>query len=77
MVVKVVGHRRVCGTSKKNGNPFDFWEVFIEHPQLGVSGIVAENVTLNVSDFPVPPVIGADYNLDRDAKGYLIQFCEV
>ena len=76
MVVKVVGHERVSGTSKKTGKPFDFYKVYVEYERQGVSGVCSDSLILQAASYPVPPLIGVDYNVDRDFNGYLISFTE-
>ena len=75
MKVRVVGKESVSGTSKKTGKAFAATIVHLSFKKARCEGSAVESVWLDPADCPVADiVVGKDYNLDRDSRGYVIGF---
>lgn len=75
MKVSVVGKEHVSGISKKTGKPFDNNLAHISYSKAGVTGAATEVLWLDVADFPLDSIhVGRTYDLDRDNRGYMINF---
>lgn len=75
MIINVVGRRRVSGTSKKTGKPYDFSEVHFLAPARFVEGSVGRSVSVDPSLCPYDKiVVGRDYIADFDFDGRLVAF---
>jgi len=75
MKVNVLGKEYVSGTSKKNGKPFAANVVYISHKKNGVEGMCVDNVWLDPVGYPLDGIrVGSVYDLDRDSRGFVIDF---
>ena len=75
MKVKVLGKEYVSGTSKKTGKDFAGTVVHVSHKKNGVDGLAVEAIWLDPVSYPLSSVVvGAEYEVDRDNRGYLLSF---
>lgn len=75
MVIKVIGKQHMEGTSKKTGQPYNFNSFHFIAPARGVEGMAAQTVNLDPAIYPYGEVvIGREYELDFDQRGYCISF---
>jgi len=75
MKVRVVGKEFASGTSRKTGKAFASTIAHIVFPKTRCEGQAVESIWLNPEDYPVEKiVVGKDYNLDRDSRGFVIGF---
>lgn len=75
MKVTVVGKEHAEGISKKNGKPYSSTKVHVTHKQNRIEGLAAEVVWLDAASYPLDSVqVGKVYDLDRDNRGYVIDF---
>jgi len=78
MKVNVVGKEYVHGTSKKTGKEFEGNVVHCTHRKQGCEGLVAESIWLNPDDYPLSGIeVGKTYEVDRDQRGYIVEFSKV
>lgn len=78
MEIKVIGKQHMEGTSKKTGQPYNFNAIHYNAPARGVEGVAAKTVNLDPSLFPFSDVIiGAEYDLQFDERGYCVSFLPV
>ena len=72
MKVCVIGKEHAEGTSKKTGNPFSNTVV---HKKNRVEGQAVEAIWLDAKTFPLDAIqVGKTYDVDRDNRGYVIDF---
>lgn len=75
MRVTVIGKERVDKVSKKTGEKMDKTIVHFTHKKRGVEGVAVQSVWVDASFLPYAEiVVGKDYALDRDERGYLEDF---
>lgn len=75
MKIKVIGKQHMEGTSKKTGQPYNFNSIHFNAPARGVDGLAAQTVNLDPALYPFSDVIiGAEYELDFDQRGYCVSF---
>ena len=78
MKVTVVGKRHLSGTSRKTGNPFNNSVVYVTCPQSGVDDLTVDSLWLDANQYPIDTIkIGSTYDVDRDARGYIVGFAPV
>ena len=78
MKIKVIGKAHLQGVSKKTGNPYDFIQVHYNGRARGVEGLAALTLSLDPRDFPYADVVvGGDYNVEFDNRGYIVEFLPV
>ena len=75
MRVKVIGKEYASGTSKKTGKDFAATVAHISFKKNKCEGVAVESVWLDPVTYPMGDiVVGKDYNLDRDGRGFVIGF---
>lgn len=75
MKVRVVGKESASGTSKKTGKAFAATIAHVSFKKTRCEGNAVESVWLDPTDYPIADiVVGKDYNLDRDSRGFVIGF---
>ena len=75
MKCMVLGKEFVSGRSKKTGNDFASNVVHVSHKKNGVEGLVVESIWLDPASYPLPSIcVGAEYDVDRDSRGYVLDF---
>ena len=73
MKIKVLGKEHKSGTSKKNGKPYDFNVLYYTAPRFGVEGISSESALIPPDAISLADiVIGKDYEVDYDGRGYFV-----
>ena len=78
MKIKVIGKAHLRGVSKKSGNAYDFIQVHYNGKSRGVEGQAALTLSLDPADHPMDSVIvGGDYNVEFDNRGYIQEFTPV
>ena len=78
MKIKVLGKEHKEGKSKKTGNEYSFNVIYYNTPRNGVEGVAADSTIIDPQICPLRDiVIGKDYNLDFDSRGYLVAFAPV
>lgn len=78
MKVKVIGKAHLKGTSKKTGSPYDFIQIHYNGLAYGVEGQAALTANLDPALYPFADVvIGGEYALEFDNRGYPVQFAPV
>lgn len=78
MKITVIGKAHLQGVSKKTGNPYDFIQLHYNGKARGVIGTAALQVNLDPSLANFDEIIvGEDYNLDFDNRGYIVEFSPV
>ena len=78
MKIKVIGKAHLRGTSKKTGNPYDFIQVHYNAPARGVEGLGAMTANFDPALYPFADVVvGCEYNLEVDNRGYPVSFLPV
>ena len=76
-MAKVIGYRRMTGTSKKSQQPYSGYLVFYIEPLTGRSGDSFDGDSADsafISDVlldGVSPYVGASLDLSYDKRGYL------
>lgn len=68
-------HRK--GTSKKTGNPYDFYELHIAAPKQGVIGDGAERKIVDASFCDFDKLALGVYNADFDTEGNLLSLTPI
>ena len=75
MKVCVIGKEHAEGISKKNGNPFSNTVVHVSYKKNRVEGQAVEAIWLDAKSFPLDAIqVGKTYDVDRDNRGYVIDF---
>lgn len=75
MKITVIGKRHMEGTSRRTGQPYNFDEVHFNGPAWGVEGMAAQVVKLNPGLCPFADIlIGREYELDFDQRGFCVSF---
>ena len=75
MKCTVLGKEFTSGTAKKTGNPFAANVVHVSHKKNGVEGLVVESIWLDPASYPLSSIrVGAEYDVDRDSRGYILDF---
>jgi len=75
MKVNVVGKKFVSGTSKKTGKEFAANVAYVAHKKNGVEGMAVDTVWLDPVTYPLAGIqVGKTYDLDRDGRGFIIDF---
>lgn len=75
MKVTVVGKEYVCGKSKKSGKDFAANVVHVTHKKMGVDGVAVDSIWLDPDQYPLSGLtVGKAYEVDRDSRGFLIDF---
>ena len=78
MKVMVIGKEYVNGTSKKTGKDFAANVVHVSHNKNGVEGQVVDSIWLDPVQYPLSGiVVGKPYEVDRDGRGFIIDFTPV
>ncbi|WP_251447537.1 hypothetical protein [Vermiculatibacterium agrestimuris] len=78
MKVHIIGKNHRKGTSKKNGNPYDFWELHYTGPQRGVTGEAAIVKTVDPGLFDLEAMtVPGDYLVEYDGQGNIISLSTV
>lgn len=78
MKVTVVGKEYMSGESKKTGKPYSATMVHVTYPKARCEGECVESIWVDESLLPENKIqIGSQYDVDRDARGYLLAFAEV
>lgn len=78
MKIKVLGKAHMEGVSKKTGNPYNFNQIHYLGKARGVEGQAALTATLDAVAFPIGSiVVGADYNLEFDNRGGVVDFTPI
>lgn len=78
MKVVVIGKEYVCGTSKKSGKEFSSNVVHVSHKKMGVTGQAVDSIWLDPVSYPLDSIeVGKAYEVDRDGRGFLIDFTPV
>lgn len=78
MKIKVLGKAHMEGVSKKTGNPYNFNQIHYLGKARGVEGQAALTATLDAVAFPISSiVVGADYNLEFDNRGGVVDFTPI
>lgn len=78
MKVHIIGKNHRKGTSKKNGNPYDFWELHYTGPQRGVTGeaAIVKTADPGLFNFEAMTVPG-EYLVEYDGQGNIISLSAV
>lgn len=75
MKIKIEGKQHLVGTSRKTGKPYDFIAVYYLGKQRGVEGLASQQVSLDPTDVEYEKIIvGMEYNLEFDNRGYPVSF---
>ena len=75
MIVKVIGKEYVAGTSRKTQKPFEANVVHVADKKMGVDGNAVDSIWLDPNTYPLSGIqVGKEYNVDRDARGFLLNF---
>ena len=75
MKVTVVGKEYVSGVSKKTGKEFSANVAHVTHKKMGVEGCVVDSIWLDPDQYPLSGIaVGKTYNVDRDSRGFLVDF---
>ena len=75
MKVTDIGKSHLQGVSKKTGNPYDFIQIHYNGFARGVEGLAALTFSLDPRQYPYADiVVGGDYVVDFDNRGYLVEF---
>ena len=75
MKVKLMGKNHREGTSSKNGRAYNINIIHYLATVRGVEGQAAQTATLDGVEYPYETLsIGAEYVIDYDASGHLIDF---
>lgn len=78
MKVMVIGKEYVSGTSKKTGKEFAANVVHVSHNKNGVEGQAVDSIWLDPVQHPLSGiVVGKPYEVDRDGRGFIIDFTPV
>lgn len=76
-MAKIIGYRRMSGTSKKSGNPYSGYLVYYTEPLRVPSGILAEGESCDSAYIDdgllqgLIPSVGSTLELRYDKRGYL------
>ena len=75
MKIKVIGKQNRQGTSKKTNKPYNFNVVHYVGKSAFVTGDAALTLNLDPANYPLDSIIiGADYIVDFDGNGYVVDF---
>lgn len=75
MKIRVIGKAHLKGTSKKNGNPYDFIQLHYNGPAQGVVGSAALTVNLDPTKVNFDSIaVPGDYIVEFDNRGYPVEF---
>lgn len=77
MIVHVHGKQHFSGVSRKSGNSYDFWTVFVSYPSAQVEGEKTDSVNLPGSLDASKLLVNQYYNFDFDMSGRLSGFVPV
>ena len=78
MKVKLTGKTHREGTSSKTGRNYNINIIHYLTTIRGVEGQAAQTATLDAIEYPYDTVVvGAEYAIDYDAGGHLIDFAPV
>lgn len=78
MKIKVYGKAHLEGTSKRTGDFYNFNQVHYLGKARGVEGQAALTLSLHPTDYPIDSiVVGAEYNVEFDNRGYVVEFSPV
>lgn len=78
MKIKVLGKAHLEGVSKKTGNPYNFNQIHFLGKAPGVEGQAALTATLDPVAYPISSiVVGQEYNLEYNGRGYVVDFAPV
>ena len=78
MKIKVIGKAHLEGTGKKTGKPYNFNQVHYNGKAYGVDGLAAKTLMLDPVSYPIVTIqVGADYNVEFDDRGYVVDFSPV
>ena len=78
MKIIVAGKSHLEGVSKKTGNPYNFNQVHYLGKARNVEGQAAQTLVLDPMDYPLHSiVVGAEYNVEFDNRGYVVEFEQV
>lgn len=75
MKVVVIGKEYVSGTSRKTGKPFEANVAHVAFKKMGVDGQSVDSIWLDPATYPLSGIaVGKTYEVDRDARGFLLSF---
>lgn len=75
MKVVVLGKEYASGTSRKTGKPFAATVVHVAYKKARVDGQTVESIWLDPTENPVDSIlVGKAYNVDRDSRGFVLDF---
>lgn len=77
MKIKICGKRHRTGTSKKSGQPFNFYELYYMGSDRYVEGLVGKSFTMDPM-YPFADIrLNAEYEVDFDQDGRVQAFAPV
>lgn len=75
MKVTVIGKEYVSGKSKKTGKEFAANVAHVSHKKMGVDGQAVDSIWLDPIQYPLSEIaVGKVYEVDRDGRGFIIDF---
>lgn len=78
MKIKVVGKAHLEGISKRTNKPYNFNQIHYLGKAFGVEGQAAITQFLDPVAYPLDSiVVGGDYNIEFDNRGYVQEFTPV
>lgn len=78
MKVTVIGKEYVAGKSKRTGKEFSANVVHVAHNKNGVEGQAVDTIWLDPMQYPLSGIaVGKPYEVDRDGRGFIIDFAPV
>lgn len=78
MKVTVIGKEKMKGVSRKTDRPFDGSIVHMTFRKAGCEGIACDSTYIDANLRYFEEInVGKVYDLDRDGRGYIVDFSEV
>ena len=75
MKITVYGKAHLEGVSKKTEKPYNFNQIHYLGKARGVEGQAALTMMLDPKEYPIDSiVVGAEYNVEFDNRGYVVEF---
>jgi len=75
MKAMVIGKEFVSGHSKKTDRDFAANVVYVTHKKNGVDGQAVDSIWLDPASYPFKDIqVGKVYDLDRDSRGFIVDF---
>lgn len=75
MKVMLVGKSHREGKSRKSGNLYNCTLAYVTYPSRDVDGLATDVIWLSAVDYPFDTLIcGKTYDVDRDYRGFVINF---